>query len=96
MKSYLDKVEVPCSSLSWNSPVRRYRQLNNHAFSQHNHTHFFPHPHRKDNRRTHQQVIVSRINRTRGGIYSSGNATTGGLIDGGFAAAISKKDSYTW
>ena len=43
VKSYLDKVEVPCSSLSWTPPVRKYRHRHNHAHYQHNHAHYFPH-----------------------------------------------------
>ena len=96
VKSYLDKVEVPCSSLSWNSPVRNHRQRHNHAYYQHKHAHYFPHTHRRHNRPTHKQVLVSRSSRTRLGSCSSGNATTGGLIGGGLAAAISKKDAYAW
>ena len=96
VKSYLDKVEVPCSSLSWNPPVRKYRHRHNHAYYQHNHAHYFPHTSRRHNRPTHQQVLVSRSYRTSGGSCSSGNATTGGLIGGGLAAAISKKDAYAW
>ena len=96
VKSYLDKVEVPCSSLSWNPPVRKYRHRHNHAFYQHNHAHYFPYAHRRYNRPTHQQVLFSRIYRTSGGSCSSGNATTGGLIGGGLAAAISKEDAYAW
>ena len=86
VKSYLDKVEVPCSSLSWNPPVHRY----------HNHAHYSPHTHRRYYSPTHQQVLVSRSYRTSGGSCSSGNATTGGLLGGGLAAAISKKDAYAW
>ena len=89
VKSYLDKVEVPCSSLSWNQPVRKYPHS-------HNHVHYFPHTHRRYNRGTHQQVLVSRSYRTSGGSCSSGNATTGGLLGGGLTAAISKKDAYAW
>jgi len=96
VKSYLDKVEVPCSSLSWNPPVRKYRHRHNHAYYQHDHAHYFPHTHRRHNRPTHQHVLVSRSYRTSGGSCSSGNATTGGLIGGGLAAAISKKDAYAW
>ena len=96
VKSYLDKVEVPCSSLSWNPPVRKYRHRHNHSYYQHNHAHYFPHTHRRYNRPTHQQVLVSRSYRTSGGSCRSGNATTGGLIGGGLAAAISKKDAYAW
>ena len=89
VRSYLDKVQIPCSSLSWNPPVRKYRH-------RHNHAHYFPHTHRRFIRQPHQQVLVSRIYRNSGGSCSSGNATTGGLIGGGLAAAISKKDAYAW
>ena len=55
-----------------------------------------PHTHRRYNRPTHQQVLVSHSYRTSGESCSSGNATTGGLIGGGLAAAISKKDAFAW
>ena len=89
VKSYLDKVEVPCSSLSWYSPVRKYRHHNDHV-------HYLSHAHHRYYRPSHQQVLVSRRYRTSGGSCNSGNATTGGLIGGGLAAAISKKDAYAW
>ncbi len=95
VKSYFDKVEVPCSSLSWNTPFRKYPHRHNHAYYQHKHAHYFPHTHRRHNRPTHQQVLVSRRYRTSGGSCSD-NTTTGGLIGGGLAAAISKKDAYAW
>ena len=88
VESSLDKVEVPCSSLSWNPPVRKYRH-------HHNHVHYFPHIHRRHYRPNHQQVLVSRSYRTSGE-SCSGNTTTGGLLGGGLAAAISKKDAYAW
>ena len=88
VKSYLDKVEVPCSSLSWHSPVRKYRH-------HHNHAHYVPHNHRRYYRPTHQQVLVSRSYRTSGG-SCSGNTTTGGLLGVGLAAAVFKKDAYAW
>ena len=88
VKSYMDKVEVPCSSLSWNPPVRKYRH-------HHNHVHYFPHTHRRYYRPNHPQVLVSRAYRNSVG-SCSGNTTTGGLIGGGLAAAISKKDAYAW
>ena len=96
VKSYLDKVEVPCSLLSRNPPVRKYRHRHNHAYYQHNHAHYFPHKHRRYVRPNHQQILVSRSYRISGGSCSSGNTTTGGLIGGGLAAAISKKDAYAW
>ena len=89
VKSYLDKVEVPCSSLSWNSPVRNYRH-------HHNHAHYSPHTHRRYYRPTHRQVLVSRSYTSSGGSCSSSSATTGGLLGGGLAAALSKKDAYGW
>ena len=88
VKSYLDKVEVPCSSLSWNPPVRKYRHHRNHV-------RYFSHTYRRYYRPSRQQVLVSRSYRTSGGTCS-GNTTTGGLLGGGLAAAISKKDAYAW
>ena len=90
VKSYLDKVQVPCTTLSWNRPVHRYRNPHNH------HVHHFPYTHRRNYRPTHQQVLVSRNDRTSGGSCSSSNTTTGGLLGGGIAAALSKKDAYGW
>ena len=87
--SYLDKVEMPCSSLSLNPPVHKYRHHDKHV-------HYSPHAHRRYYRPTHQQVLVSRSYRTSGGSCKSSNATTGGLLGGGLAAAISKKDAYAW
>ena len=95
VKSYLDKIEVPCSSLSWNTPVRKYPHRHNHANYQHKHAHYFPHTHRRHKRPTHQQVLVTRRYRTSGGSCSD-NTTKGGLIGSGLAAAISKKDAYAW
>jgi len=89
IKSYLDKVETPCSSLIWNPTVRTY-------LHQDNQIHYLPHSHRRYYRPTHQQLLVSPSYRTRGRSCSSNNATTGGLLGGGLAAAISKKDAYAW
>ena len=44
--------------------------------------------------RSKNQVLVSRNHRSTS--CSAGNATTGGLIGGGLAAALSKKDAYGW
>ena len=89
MKSYLDKVEVPCSSLSWNPPVHRYGH-------HHNHLHNYSLTHRRYYRPTHQQVLTSRNFRTSERSCSSSSATTGGLLGGGLAAALSKKNAYGW
>ena len=89
VRSYIDKVKVPCSSLTINTPAHKYHHLNNHA-------HYLPNTFRRYDRLTNQKVLVSRSYKTRKGSCSSGNATTGGLIGGGIAAVISKKDSYAW
>ena len=79
VRSYLDKVEVPCSSLSWNPTVRKYRHPDNHV-------RYFPHTYRRYYRPSRQQVLVSRSYRTSGGTCL-GNTTTGGLLGGGLANA---------
>ena len=89
VQSYLDKVKVPCSSLSWHPPVRKHRH-------QHTHAHYFPYMHRRYSKPTHQQVLVSRSYQTSGRSCRPSSATTGGLIGGGLAAALSKKDAYGW
>ncbi len=88
VKSYLDKVEVPCTGNSWNSVSKPH----------HHHHHYRPQyrTYRHYNRPTHNQVLVSRSYTTSGGSCSSSSATTGGLLGGGLAAALSKKDAYGW
>ncbi len=51
------------------------------------------HPHRY-HRRNHNQVLVSRSYSSPS--CSAGNATTGGILGGSLAAALSKKDAYGW
>ena len=87
--SYLDTVKIPCSSLSWHPPARKHRH-------HHNHAHYLPYAHRIYSKPTHQQVLVSRDYGASGGRCNASSATTGGLIGGGLAAAISKKDAYGW
>ena len=59
-----------------------------------NHVHSFPHTHRRYYRPTPQKVLVCHSCRTSGGNFKSSKSTTGGLIGGGLAAAISTKDAY--
>ena len=90
VKSYLDRVEVPCSSLSWNPQVRRHVHYHNQAYR-------FPLTHQSSHYRpTRQQVLVSRDLRIRSGSCLPSSTTAGGLLGGGFAAALSKKDAYGW
>ena len=51
------------------------------------------HPYRNYRRRTNQ-VLVSRSYSSPS--CSAGNATTGGILGGSLAAALSKKDAYGW
>ena len=76
VKSFLDKVEVPCTGNSWNSASRP-----------HYHHHRYYRPHRK-------QVLFSRSYSSPS--CSAGSATTGGILGGSLAAALSKKDAYGW
>ena len=82
VNSYTEKVEVPCTSLSWPS-VRH-------------HHHRYDSPTHRHNRPNRNQVLVTRSDRTSGESCSSSNTTTGGLLGGGLAAALSKKDAYGW
>ena len=75
VKSFLDKVEVPCTGNSWNSVSRPHY---------HNHRYYRP---------NNRQVLVTR---SYSNSCSPSNATTGGLLGGGLAAALSKKDAYGW
>ena len=81
VKSYLDKLEVPCSALSWHRPVLKYPQRNNQI-------HYL---HRRHYRPIRQQVLVSKSYQTGGGSRNSDNTTTGGLIGGDLSASISKR-----
>ena len=80
VQSYTDTVQVPCPSLIWKQ-VRR-----------HHHHYYFPtyrryKPHRN-------QVLVSRS--VRPNSCRAGSSTTGGILGGSLAAALSKKDAYGW
>ena len=70
------------------STVRQYRHHQNHI-------NYFLHTPRSYERPNHHKVLVSRSYRSIGGNCSD-NASTGGLLGGGLAAAISKKDAYAW
>ena len=80
VKSFTNTIEVPCTGNSFNSVRRRHYSLPNHR-----------HYRRNDN-----QVLVSKSYLKHGVSCSAGNTTTGGLIGGGLAAALSKKDAYGW
>ena len=89
VKSYLDKVQVPCSLISRNRPAHIQP-------SHHNHFHYFSHNYHRHYKPYNSKFLVSPIDSTNGGSCSSSSATTGGLLGGGLAAAISDKDAYAW
>ena len=83
VKSFTDKVEVPCSPL---------------AKVHHNHHHHRPITSYNYSRTRYYQPTttyrVSRSNSSSSACRSS--RATGGLLGGGLAAAVSKKDAWGW
>ena len=82
VKSFLDKVEIPCSPLA----------------KVHHHHHHHPITSCNYSRtRYYQPTTTYRVSRSN---FSSSacrsSRTTGGLLGGGFAAAVSKKDAWGW
>ena len=78
VKSFTDKVEVPCSSLA---------KVHHHPITSYNYS----------RTRYHQPTTsysVSRSNHSSSACRSS--RATGGLLGGGLAAAVSKKDAWGW
>ena len=82
VKSFTETIKVPCRGNSWRSA--RYGHYHPNHFEQ-NHI-----PLRR------RKVFVTQGGRSTPKSCSSGNVTTGGLIGGGIAAALSKKDAYGW
>ena len=84
VKSYTDRVKVPCN------PIAKFH-----------HHHHRPHHHKPtyiySGKRYYQPPNTYRVSRsnTSTSICNS-SRTTGGLIGGGLAAALSKKDAYSW
>ena len=81
VKSFTDKVEVPCSPLA---------KVHHHHYRPKTSYNYF-------RTRYHQPTTsyrVSRYNHSSSACRSS--RTTGGLLGGGLAAAVSKKDAWGW
>ena len=81
VKSYKDRIEVPCGPPRWRT-VRR-------------HNHYRPNRHHSRSHAwvTQRNRFASRPS---GRSCSAASTTTGGLLGGGLAAALSKKDAYGW
>ena len=82
VKSFTDKVEVPCSPLT---KVHHHHYLRPKTSYNYSRT------------RYHKPTTTYRVSRSN---YSSSacrsSRATGGLLGGGLAAAVSKKDAWGW
>ena len=82
VKSFTDKVEVPCSPLAKVHHHHHYRQITSYNY------------YRTRYDQTTTTYRVSRSNPSSSACRSS--RATGGLLGGGLAAAVSKKDAWGW
>ncbi len=79
VKSFTDRVEVPCSRIS---KVHHHRSIPTYNYSR---TRYY---------QPSTSYKVSRSNSSSSACRSS--RATGGVLGGGLAAAVSKKDSWGW
>ncbi len=82
VKSFTDKVEVPCSPLAKVHYHHNHRPITSYNYSR---TRYY---------QPTTTYIVSRSNLLSSACRSS--RATGGLLGGGIAAAVSKKDAWGW
>tara|TARA_Y100001968_G_scaffold85521_1_gene76647 strand:- start:18 stop:467 length:450 start_codon:yes stop_codon:yes gene_type:complete len=82
VKSYADRVEVPCN-----------RMINVHSY--HNHYHRPTYNYSRTGYYQPKNTYRASRSNTSSSICNS-SRTTGGLLGGGLAAALSKKDAYAW
>jgi len=81
VKSYVERVKVPCNKLS------RVR----HHYHDHRPSYNYP------RRRYYQPTNNYKVSRSMTSKNSCNSSrTTGGLLGGGLAAVLSKKDAYAW
>tara|TARA_B100000700_G_scaffold208458_1_gene229093 strand:+ start:1761 stop:2210 length:450 start_codon:yes stop_codon:yes gene_type:complete len=82
VQSYTDRVEVPCTQMT--------------KIHYHRHHHHRPTYHYSQN--TYYQPTNSyRVSKSKASSSSCNSSiATGGLLGGGIAAALSKKDAYSW
>ena len=84
VKSYFDKVQVPCSQMT-----------KVHYHYQHHHQHSPRYNYSQQ--RYYQPTNTYRVSRSNTSSNSCNSSrTAGGLLGGGLAAALSKKDAYAW
>ena len=79
VKSFTDKVEVPCSPLA---KVHHHRPITSYNYSR---------------TRYYQPTTTYRVSRSNPSSSACRSSrATGGLLGGGLAAAVSKKDAWGW
>ena len=80
VKSFTDKVEVPCSPLA--KVHHHHRPITSYNYS---------------STRYYQPTITYRVSRSNPSSSACRSSrATGGLLGGGLAAAVSKKDAWGW
>ncbi len=80
VKSFLDKVEVPCTPLA--KVYHHHRPITSHNYSR---------------TRYYQPTTTYRVSRSNPlSSACRSSRATGGVLGGGLAAAVSKKDSWGW
>tara|TARA_Y100001968_G_scaffold105930_1_gene95793 strand:+ start:190 stop:702 length:513 start_codon:yes stop_codon:yes gene_type:complete len=81
VKSYLDRVQVPCNQ----------KTKVHHHYHHHRPTYIYSQTRFKQPLRTYKNFRSTKSLRS-----CNSSITTGGLIGGGLAAALSKQDAYAW
>ncbi|KGG12088.1 MULTISPECIES: hypothetical protein [Prochlorococcus] len=99
VRYFKDEVSVPCISTNWRT-VRRYQNYKPH-WNKRTKRGYLIHGNRYSSEplKRNYGYLVPRQGYAPRKIASSCNSpnkTTGGLIGGGIAAALSKKDAYGW
>ena len=82
VKSFTDKVEVPCSPLAKVHHHHHHRPITSYNYSR---------------TRYYQPTTTYRVSRSNPSSSACRSSrATGGLLGGGLAAAVSKKDAWGW
>ena len=82
VKSFTDKVEVPCSPLAKVHHHHHHRPITSYNYSR---------------TRYYQPTTTYRVSRSNPSSSACRSSrATGGLLGGSFAAAVSKKDAWGW
>ena len=82
VRSFIDRFEVPCRHMTQVRHYHHYHSRLSHDYSR---------------QRYYQSPNNYRVSRSKPSSSTCNSSrTTGGLLGGGLAAALSKKDAYAW